>query len=83
MQSSVGSKGDSYDNAMAESLNAVYKAELINREGPWRSVEHVELRTLEWVSWYNNERLLEPIGYLPPAEYERIYEASQAVAVAA
>jgi putative transposase len=83
MQSSVGSKGDSYDNAMAESLNAVYKAELINREAPWRSVKHVELRTLEWVSWYNNERLLEPTGYLPPAEYERIYEASQVVAVAA
>jgi len=83
MQCSVGSTGDSYDNAMAESLNAFFKGELIYREGPWCSVEHVELRTLAWVTWWNRERLLEPIGYLPPAEYERIYEASQVAAVAA
>ena len=71
IQSSVGTVGDSYDNALAESINGLYKAELIRREGPWRSVEAVELATLRWVHWFNNQRLLEPLGYVPPAEFER------------
>jgi len=76
---SVGSRGDSYDNAMAESIIGLFKAEIIQRKGPWRHLEAMELATLEWVDWFNHRRLLEPIGYLPPAEYEaRYYE--QAVA---
>ena len=69
---SVGSKGDSYDNALAETINGLYKSELIYNEhfGPWRTVEDVELATLSWVHWWNHERLLEPIGYVPPAEFE-------------
>ena len=69
---SVGSKGDSYDNALAETINGLYKSELIynEHEGPWRTVEDVELATLGWVHWWNHERLLEPIGYVPPAEFE-------------
>ena len=70
---SVGSCGDSYDNALAESVIGLYKTELIYRRGPWRTLEHVEFATLEWVHWFNTRRLLEPIGYLPPAEYERRY----------
>ena len=66
---SVGSKGDSYDNALAETINGLYKAEAIHRRGPWKTRESVELATLEWVSWFNNQRLLEPIGYAPPAYY--------------
>ena len=73
VEPSVGSVGDSYDNAMAESVNALYKAELIRARGPWRSLESVELATLEWVDWFNNRRLLEPIGSVPPAEYEQTY----------
>ena len=70
---SVGSKGDSYDNALAETINGLYKAELIHRRGPWKTKEAVELATLEWVSWFNHHRLLEPIGYVPPAEFEANY----------
>ena len=65
MEPSVGSKGDSYDNALAETINGLYKAELIHRRAPWKTKEAVELATLEWVSWFNNHRLLEPIGYIP------------------
>ena len=70
---SVGSVGDSYDNALAETINGLYKAELIYRRGPWRSLEAVEYATLEWVDWFNNRRLLEPIGNVPPAEAEAAY----------
>ena len=70
---SVGSVGDSYDNALAETINGLYKAEVIWRRGPWRSMEAVELATLEWVDWFNNRRLLEPIGNIPPAEAEAAY----------
>jgi transposase InsO family protein len=73
---SVGSVGDSYDNALAETINGLYKAEVIHRRGPWRSLEAVEYATLEWVDWFNNRRLLEPIGHVPPAEAEAAYYAS-------
>jgi transposase InsO family protein len=73
VEPSVGSKGDSYDNALAETINGLYKAELIHRRAPWKTKEAVELATLEWVSWFNNHRLLEPIGYVPPAEAEANY----------
>ena len=73
---SVGSVGDSYDNALAETINGLYKAELIHRRGRWRSLEAVEYATLEWVDWFNNLRLLEPIGNIPPAEAEAAYYAS-------
>jgi len=69
----VGSKGDSYDNALAETINGLYKAERIHRRAPWKTKESVELATLEWVAWLNNHRLLEPIGYIPPAEAEANY----------
>src|SRR6476660_2203961 len=71
----VGSVGDSYDNALAETINGLYKAEVIHRRGPWRSLEAVEYATLEWVDWFNNRRLLEPIGNIPPAEAEQRYYA--------
>jgi transposase InsO family protein len=86
IEPSVGSKGDSYDNALAETINGLYKAELIHRRAPWKTKEAVELATLEWVAWFNNHRLLEPIGYIPPAEAEANYYrqlASQAATVAA
>jgi len=70
---SVGSRGDSYDNALAESVIGLFKTELIQRKGPWRHVEAVEFATLAWVDWFNTRRLLEPIGYVPPAEYEASY----------
>ena len=70
IEPSVGSKGDSYDNALAETINGLYKTELIHRRGPWKTKESVELATLQWVSWFNHHRLLEPIGYIPPAEAE-------------
>jgi transposase InsO family protein len=70
---SVGSIGDGYDNAMAETINGLYKAEVIHRRGPWRSLDAVEYATLEWVDWFNNRRLLEPIGNIPPAEFEKAY----------
>jgi transposase InsO family protein len=72
---SVGSRGDSYDNALAESIIGLFKTEVIQRKGPWRHLEAVEFATLTWIDWFNNRRLLEPIGYVPPAEYEaRYYE---------
>lgn len=73
IEPSVGSVGDSYDNALAETINGLYKAELIHRRGPWRSFEAVEFATLTWVDWFNNRRLLEPIGNIPPAEAEERY----------
>lgn len=72
---SVGSVGDSYDNALAETVNGLYKAEVIHRRGPWRSFDAVEFATLEWVDWFNNRRLLGPIGNIPPAEAEERYYA--------
>ncbi|MGW8201324.1 IS3 family transposase [Sphingomonas sp. VDB2] len=75
IEPSVGSVGDSYDNALAETINGLYKAEVIHRRGPWRSFEAVEYATLEWVDWFNNRRLLEPIGNIPPAEAEAQYYA--------
>ncbi len=76
IEPSVGSVGDSYDNALAETINGLYKAEVIHRRGPWRSLEAVEFATLEWVDWFNNRRLLEPIGNIPPAEAEANYYAA-------
>jgi putative transposase len=73
IEPSVGSVGDSYDNALAETINGLYKAEVIHRRGPWRSFEAVEFATLEWVNWFNHRRLLEPIGNIPPAEAEQRY----------
>jgi len=70
VEASVGSVGDSYDNAMAETIIGLFKTELVRPQGPWRSVDDLELGTFKWVHWFNHERLLEPIGYLPPAEYE-------------
>ena len=75
IEPSVGSVGDSYDNALAETINGLYKAEVIHRRGPWRSFEAVEYATLEWVDWFNHRRLLEPIGNIPPAEAEDQYYA--------
>ena len=75
IEPSVGSVGDSYDNALAETVIGLFKAEVIYRRGPWRSFESVEFATLEWVDWYNNRRLLEPIGSIPPAEAEAAYYA--------
>jgi transposase InsO family protein len=72
---SVGSRGDSYDNALAETVIGLFKTEVIHRRGPWRHAEAVEFATLTWVDWFNTRRLLEPLGYLPPAEFEaRYYE---------
>jgi transposase InsO family protein len=73
IQPSVGSTGDSYDNALAETINGLYKAELIHRRGPWKTREAVEIATLECVSWFNHRRLLEPLGHVPPAEFEANY----------
>ena len=78
VETSVGSRGDSYDNALAESVIGLYKAEVIRHEGPWKGLEEVEFATLEWAGWFNNVRLLEPIGYVPPAEFEREYYAHAA-----
>jgi transposase InsO family protein len=75
IEPSVGSVGDSYDNALAETINGLYKAEVIHRRGPWRAFEAVEFATLEWVDWFNHRRLLEPIGNIPPAEAEDRYYA--------
>ena len=84
IEPSVGSVGDSFDNALAETINGLYKAEVIHRRGPWRSFEAVEFATLEWVDWFNNRRLLEPIGNIPPAEAEaRYYDQTEARALAA
>lgn len=76
IEPSVGSVGDSYDNALAETINGLFKAEIIHRRGPWRSFDAVEYATLEWVDWFNNRRLLEPIGNIPPAEAEANYYAA-------
>jgi transposase InsO family protein len=73
MQASVGTTGDSYDNALAESIIGLFKAEVIHRRGPWRNVDNVEYATLEWVDWFNNRRLLGPIGDVPPIEFEEAY----------
>jgi putative transposase len=70
---SVGSVGSSYDNAMAETINGLYKTEVIRKKGPWKNLEAVEAATLEWVSWFNTKRFLEPLGYMPPAEFEMAY----------
>jgi putative transposase len=82
---SVGSRGDSFDNALAETIIGLYKAELIRRRGPWRGLDEVEYATLEWVDWFNHRRLLEPIGHVPPAEFEAAYhrkeDPSRAVAL--
>jgi transposase InsO family protein len=75
-QPSVGSRGDSYDNALAETIIELYKTELIHRRGPWRHLKAVEYATLEWVNWFNHQRLLEPIGNVPPAEFEALYHQS-------
>jgi transposase InsO family protein len=82
IESSVGSRGDSYDNALAETIIGLYKAEVIYHEGPWKGLEHVELATLAWVSWFNTQRLMEPLGYLPPAEYEAQFHTTNANSVA-
>lgn len=79
---SVGSRGDSYDNALAESVVGLFKTELIRTRGPWRTLEQVELATAEWIDWYNNRRLHSSVGDLPPAEYEAAYYAGEASAVA-
>jgi putative transposase len=84
LEPSVGSVGDSYDNALAESINGLYKTEVIYRRGPWRSLEAVEFATLEWVDWFNNRRIFEPIGNMPPAEAEaRYYHSLDQVRLAA
>ena len=80
---SVGSRGDSYDNALAEAVNGLYKAELIHRQGPWRSLEHVELATANWLDWWNLRRLHGAIGNIPPAEFETRYHREQNAAEAA
>lgn len=77
IESSVGSRGDAYDNALAETINGLYKAEVIYHLGPWKGLEDVEFATLEWVAWYNSQRLMEPLGYVPPAEYEEQFHRAQ------
>ena len=77
IEPSVGSVGDSYDNALAETINGLYKTELIRQNGPWRNIEEVEFATLEWVDWFNHRRLLEPIGNIPPVEFEAMYFQNQ------
>ena len=78
IERSVGSAGDSYDNALAETVIGLFKTEEIRRRGPWKGLEDVEFATLEWVAWYNHQRLLEPLGYVPPAEFEQAYHDRQA-----
>lgn len=73
IKASVGCVGDSYDNALAETINGLYKTEVIRHRGPWRNSDEVEFATLEWVDWFNHRRLLEPIGNIPPAEFEWAY----------
>ena len=77
IEPSVGSRGDSYDNALAETVIGLFKTEVIHRCGPWRGLADVELATLEWVWWFNERRLMEPLGYLPPAEYEDAFYRRQ------
>jgi len=83
IESSVGSVGDSYDNALAETIIGLYKTEVIRRRGPWRGIEAVEFATLDWVDWFNNRRLLQPIGWVAPVEYEQAYYRSQQAAAKA
>ena len=84
IEPSVGSVGDSYDNALAETIVGLYKTEVIRQLGPWRNVDHVEFETLDWVDWFNNRRLLEPIGDIPPAEFEELhYQRQEAPAMVA
>ena len=78
IQCSVGSVGDSYDNALAESVIGLYKTEVIRRRGAWRNIDAVEYATLEWIDWFTHRRLLEPLGYVPPAEFEQMYYQDQA-----
>ena len=83
IQGSVGSVGNSYDNALAETINGLYKAEVIYHDGPWRGLIDVEFATLKWVHWFNNNRLFEKLGYIPPAEFEENFynrHASQKLA---
>jgi transposase InsO family protein len=77
IEPSVGSVGDSYDNALAETIIGLYKTEVVRRNGPWRNIEEVEFATLEWVDWFNNRRLFEPIGHIPPVEFEGLYYERQ------
>jgi transposase InsO family protein len=77
IEPSVGSRGGSYDNALAETIIGLSKTEIIRRRGPWRTVEDVEFATLEWVDWFNNRRLFEPLGHVPPIEFEAAYYADQ------
>ena len=77
IDSSVGSTGDSYDNALAETINGLYKTEVVRKKGPWKTIEALEWETLNWVHWFNQTRLLGPIGHIPPAEFEALYERSQ------
>ncbi len=78
IEPSVGSVGDSYDNALAETINGLFKAEVIHRLGPWKTADAVEWETLKWVDWFNNRRLLEPVGNIPPAEAEmKFYEQQE------
>jgi len=79
IEPSVGSVGDSYDNALAETINGLYKTELVYRQGPWRNMQDLELATLGWVDWFNNRRLLGPIGNIPPAEAEENFYAQRDV----
>jgi len=83
IERSVGSRGDSYDNALAESIIGLFKTEVIRRRGPWRGFDDVEFATLEWVWWFNQHRLLEPLGYVPPAEYEQKYRNGHDTPIAA
>ncbi len=73
IEPSVGSRGDSYDNALAETINGLCKTEVIRQKGSWRGIDQVEFETLDWVDWFNNKRLLEPIGDIPPREFEDLY----------
>ena len=77
IEPSVGSVGDSYDNALAETIIGLYKTEVIRRNGPWRNLEEVEFATLEWVDWFNNRRLFGPIGHMPPTEFEALYDGTR------
>ncbi len=83
VESSVGSRGDSYDNAMAESIIGLFKSEVIHRCGPWRNLDQVEYAVFEWVDWFNHRRILEPLDYVPPIEYEAAYYRAQAAPVGA
>jgi putative transposase len=76
---SVGSKGDSFDNAMAEAFNSLYKAELVRNKGPWRGLDDLEMATVEYIDWYNNRRLHGELGHVPPAEYEQLHAMTQPV----